>query len=434
MNFLVLAFVFELPAGVAAGGLRALKRPPVLQPLQRPPPATADAVFAQLEAYAPGPAPGPAGSPAGSPGGPAPGPITMPPPPQLAAISAGSCMGLQNVVAQIVGAPTGAPGPGPAPGPAPGAPAPGLFLMQEATNAAGPAPAAAGGPTVECRVYAIAPRKPAGCNCFIQSFPPPAVQPKVNACPMIPNAFAMGFTGNPVSEGPYTFPQTGGVVSRTCSYRQWIYDPTVDGPVKQYQKELSVARTQKYIKDTYSASLMNAQKTASAYYALTPVPWLQLFPTTPWPGGGTSLNFDAPAGTNILDVGSTAGFIVGREVVIAQGKLNEEYSVVQGFGSLVLGLPLKYMHFKGETVIQLPTGAQGGAPGPAPGGLFNGPTTPPVYGVPPTTTNNPYFTTTNLFGTTTGMFGATTTGYGTTPLGGATTTGMAGAMTTPYAR
>lgn len=108
MNFLVLAFVFELPAGVAAGGLRALKRPPVLQPLQRPPPATADVVFAQLdEAYAraPGPAPGapapgPMGSPAGGPG-PAPG-ITMPPPPQLASITAGSCMGLQNVVAQIV--------------------------------------------------------------------------------------------------------------------------------------------------------------------------------------------------------------------------------------------------------------------------------------------------------------------------------------------
>lgn len=365
IHFFIIAFVLELPASVAAGGLRGnLLRPSALQPLQRPPPATADVAFAQLESEAAlgqPLAPSPMGA-----WGPAPGPsplmiITMPPKPKLPDVTAATCKAVEGKVAQIIGASVlGGPAPGPmspypAPMPAPG-PAPAALLEEETAadfyaSAPAPGPGGAGGPTVECFVYALVSKQPVGCTCLLLAKPPPAAQPMVQGCPnlLVADSLAMGFTGNVVQNGPMSFgARTAGVVSHTCMYRQWLDDPAAHGPVRDYQMKLGTARTEKYIINTYAASMRNAHNTVSGYWALTPMPWLKMYPTTPWP------------------------------------------------------VP---------TPLPLFAGA------PAPG---MGPTTPPIVNAPPPTTP-PIPTTPNLFGTTTGMYGAATTP---SPYGayGATTT------------
>merc|ERR1719253_486238 len=94
----------------------------------------------------------------------------------------------------------------------------------------------------------------------------------------------MGFTGSVVEETPMAFGgQTGGWTRHTCTYRQWFFDPTVKGPALAYQTKLNNARAEKYIKETYAAALTNAHNTAKAFWPLTAVPWLKLYPTTPWP-------------------------------------------------------------------------------------------------------------------------------------------------------
>merc|ERR1719169_379903 len=92
----------------------------------------------------------------------------------------------------------------------------------------------------------------------------------------------MGFTGAVVQNGPLAFGgQTGAWASTTCIYRQWFDDPKAQGLEKTYQIKMSDAKTEKYIKDTYAAALKNAHNTASAFWPLTPVPWLKLYPPEP---------------------------------------------------------------------------------------------------------------------------------------------------------
>lgn len=264
MNFFILALAFELP-GLAAGGLlRGLVyRPSSLQPLQRPPPATADAVFAQMAGEAPAPAPAPAAAPG-------PAPVTAEPPPPK--ITEDTCKALKGKVAQLIGA-AGTGGPGPAPAPA------STSLLQAGEDASGEDK-----PTVECKIYAYISGQAAGCSCYLEAPPPPAPPPKVSGCPLIQGAFKMGFTGGPVTLGPMAFGgQTGGWTRHTCIYRQWFFDPAAEGKQQAYQISLNDARAEKYIKDTYAAALNNAHNTASAFWALTPVPWLKLYPTTPMP-------------------------------------------------------------------------------------------------------------------------------------------------------
>lgn len=280
MNLVFLAFALKLPVHVAAGGLRGLlsERSFPLQPLQRPPPATADVAFAQLASEA-APAAGPAASPSGAPG-PAPGPaaVVMPTKPNIPKITPDTCKALTGKVATLIGAPGGA---GPAPAPA-------AFLETEGVSGGAPAPPGLNEPHVDCQVYAWVSKTPVGCVCYLQAPGAPAKQPKVAGCPKVPNAIAMGFTGDVVQLGPMGFGgQTGAHKATTCVYRQWFGDPTLEGIAHDYQVKLSEKQTEKWIKDVYSASLKNAWNTAKAFYALTPVPWLKLYPTeAPPPAAG----------------------------------------------------------------------------------------------------------------------------------------------------
>jgi len=271
-SLLVFAFAFELPVHVVGGGLRGLlERPSSLQPLQQPPPATADIAFAQLGLQAPAPAPGPGGAPGPAPG-PAPAPVTLPPEPKIPKITEKTCKDLVFKLEDLIGAPSSAP-PGPAPAPA------AVLLQDDSMIASKPDPHGKA-PSVECEIYAFVAKKPAGCRCFLQAPPPPAAPPKVAGCPTVPDAVeGMGITDT-VQLGPFGFGgQTGAWKSTTCLYRQWINDPTATGLTKDYQVRYADAATEKYIKDTYKASLRNAKNTASAFWALTPVPWLLLYPT-----------------------------------------------------------------------------------------------------------------------------------------------------------
>lgn len=291
MNLFILALVaLLLPTHVAGGALRGLlfERPSALQPLQRPPPATADAAYLQLsETRAPAPAPvaaspyGPGPSPGPAPG-PAPAPAPAPAPEfKIPAITEDTCKQLQEKVGKLIGV-AGAGGPGPAP-----APQAAVLLegSKVAWHARAPSPAEEK-PTVECKIYAWVSKQPAGCNCFLEAPPPPAAPAKVAGCPQIPDALSMGFTGSVVTQGPMAFGgQTGGWTRHTCVYRQWFFDPVASGPALAYQTKLNDARAEKYIMDTYKASLKNAHNTAKAYWALTPVPWLKLYPTKEPPFG-----------------------------------------------------------------------------------------------------------------------------------------------------
>lgn len=290
---LPLVFVSCLPVQTGSASLRGLLERPraLVQPLQRPPPATADAVFSQLGVMdgVPAPAPSPFGSPGPAPG-PYPGQIVMPEAPKLPPITAATCATLTGKIGAIIGAAAGGPGPGPAPGPSPGpgpGPAPAAVLFQTSEDAFGAAPAPGPGgppPTVHCELYAYETGKASGCQCFLQSPPPPFV-PKVDGCPNLPDQLSMGITGAVVQMPPMQFgPRTGGWVSQTCFYRQWFFNPTATGIVATYQENLANARAGKHIVDNYAAAWRNAQKSVEPMWALTPVPWLKLYPTTPMPG------------------------------------------------------------------------------------------------------------------------------------------------------
>jgi hypothetical protein len=253
----------------------------------------------------------------------------------------------------------------------------------------------------------------------------------------------MGFTGNVVQEGPMPLgTRAAGFRSLSCVYRQWIFDPTAAGVVRDYQVNLAKARTEKWIKETYAASLRNAANTASGFYAITPIPWLKRYPTTPFPGiFSTVTTEEAPAGSLRLKVADTTGFLVGTSIRIGENYQSApEVNTVAGLGAgiflqtdqfpgpiITLATPLKFSH-PAQTPIIVAFNAGAPAPGPAPGpggaGVHTTPMimyTPPPTWFPPTTTlpgfltsthYNPYLTTTyNPYATTTGAYGVTTTGY-----------------------
>jgi hypothetical protein len=61
------------------------------------------------------------------------------------------------------------------------------------------------------------------------------------------------------------------------------------------------------------------------------------------------------AGSTVLEVASTTGFEIGREVIIDQGTPNEEFNTIAGFGSMILKAPLLRDHGAGATITQTDT-------------------------------------------------------------------------------
>lgn len=261
MNLIILAFAFPLPAHVDGAGLRGLllKHSSRLQPLQRPPTAVADARLAELKTDA---------SPALAPmAALAPGMITMPSEMNIPKITKETCGRLEGKLEKLIRFGTGS-GSSPA------------SVLQERPEDTAFAPTPIGaGPDVECNIYAFESHKPVGCTCFIEAPQPPVSPGQAQDCPQVPDAIAMGFTGNVVKMGSFGS-ETHGFTRHTCVYRQWLFDPTVTGVTKAYQVKLADARTKKYIKGTYGAALRNAQKVARGFWALTPVPWFKLYPST----------------------------------------------------------------------------------------------------------------------------------------------------------
>lgn len=80
--------------------------------------------------------------------------------------------------------------------------------------------------------------------------------------------------------------------------------------------------------------------------------------TTPSPTPApiqTNLAQDAPAGTTVLQTTDLSGFAARDLIVIDPGGPNEEYSVVNGLGSLELAAPLQLAHLTGESIARLGT-------------------------------------------------------------------------------
>jgi len=99
----------------------------------------------------------------------------------------------------------------------------------------------------------------------------------------VPGAEALGFTGSVLSSPPISAPGMGGLVRTTCFYQQWIDDPTLTGPLKQWQSNLANFRTVQHMSTAFRASEMNARLAAEPLFRATPMPWLEMYPTTPFP-------------------------------------------------------------------------------------------------------------------------------------------------------
>ena len=59
----------------------------------------------------------------------------------------------------------------------------------------------------------------------------------------------------------------------------------------------------------------------------------------------------APASSQVLQLVSQAGLQVGDLLLIEQGTLREELMQISGFGSIVLGAPLRHDHAAGSQVV-----------------------------------------------------------------------------------
>ena len=59
----------------------------------------------------------------------------------------------------------------------------------------------------------------------------------------------------------------------------------------------------------------------------------------------------APAGSQVLQLVSQAGFQIGDLLLIEQGNLRQEHMQISGFGSIVLGVPLRLDHAAGSQVV-----------------------------------------------------------------------------------
>lgn len=175
---------------------------------------------------------------------------------------------------ELLAAPAPAPGPAPAPYPAPGLfwnlpPRPVLPAITAATCATLAGQVAALG----CEAYNFGGSLGTGCSCSREGV----------SCPPAPGADAMGFTGDPVMSRPISAAGMAGATRITCFYRQWIEDPMLEGPMRDWQLKVSEVKTHGYMRSTYERAELNAATAAAPLWFATPMPWLEMFPTTPPP-------------------------------------------------------------------------------------------------------------------------------------------------------
>ncbi len=63
------------------------------------------------------------------------------------------------------------------------------------------------------------------------------------------------------------------------------------------------------------------------------------------------LAVSAPAGSTVLQLVSQAGLQIGDMLLIEQGTIREELVQVVGYGSIILGVPLRHTHAAGAPVV-----------------------------------------------------------------------------------
>lgn len=157
--------------------------------------------------------------------------------------------------------------PAPAPGPGGAAP-PALPAITQATCADLKGKVSA----VDCSWFNFGAGMGVGCSCAVPT----------SSCPPAPDMEKLGFTGV-MSASPISVPGMGGLVRTTCFYQQWLGDPALSGPLKQWQSDYANARTVEHITQAFQAAEQNAEKAAEPLWAGTPMPWLEAHPTTPHP-------------------------------------------------------------------------------------------------------------------------------------------------------
>ena len=64
-----------------------------------------------------------------------------------------------------------------------------------------------------------------------------------------------------------------------------------------------------------------------------------------------TLQATAHAGSNILQLVSQTGLELGDLLIIASGTQQQEVAQIVGFGSVILGVPLRFTHAPGTPVI-----------------------------------------------------------------------------------
>jgi hypothetical protein len=169
--------------------------------------------------------------------------------------------------------------------------------------------------------------------------------------------------GGSASVAIHTYDKTGSPSVKTIDNKGSVvasvgYDPTKGEPNIQQLDE-------KPQSDASSARISGAKPSPTAAAATaepTAVPTPAAGPVT------TILSASIPAGTKVVNIGSSVGFATGDTIRFSPGASNEEDNTIVGFGSFILAAPLKYAHSAGEPIVRLagiPGG--GGAPPPAPG-------------------------------------------------------------------
>merc|ERR1719487_1150409 len=80
----------------------------------------------------------------------------------------------------------------------------------------------------------------------------------------------------------------------------------------------------------------------------------------------TTLLVAHAAGSMVLMVQSQMGFMLGRQIIVDEGTMQQEVLGIANFGSIILTAPLRFAHKAGASVV-MPKVGPGPAPGPFPG-------------------------------------------------------------------
>jgi len=129
------------------------------------------------------------------------------------------------------------------------------------------------------------------------------------------------------------------------------HTPAVEKAKRQHQ--LGTGRSPAMIKMEEDEPLMDMNE-IKALAALVAIPGAQILP------------IKADKGTKVLNGIESRGFGIGQTIRINPGGWTEEWNVIEGFGSLYLKYPLKYLHLPGEVVVGADEKAnRPGGPGPA---------------------------------------------------------------------